>query len=109
MDFADAVKDEDFSDFYDNISKPWKKETSAEALKTTFQGFIDRKIDISNIDPLEATFSPDPKIEKALGYKTLMLEGKYPTTPNSTKFSLNYIPEGKDWKLSSIRVNTKAD
>jgi hypothetical protein len=109
MDFAEAVKDEDFSDFYDNISKPWKKETSAEALKTTFQGFIDRKIDISDIDPLEATFSTDPVIEKDLGYKTLKLDGKYPTTPNSTKFNLHYIPEGKVWKLSSIRVNTKPD
>ena len=109
MDFNKGVQDEDFSDFYSKISKPWKKQTSADDMKATFQGFIDKNIDISDIESLDATFSPDPKIEKNLGYQTLMLEGKYPTSPNSTKFVLNYIPEGKDWKLSMIRVNTLPD
>lgn len=109
MDFNDAIKDDDFSEFYDSIAKAWQKETNADDLKTTFQGFIDRKIYFDDIKSMDATFSPDPKIEKKLGYKTLILDGKYPTTPNSTKFNLNYIAEGKDWKLTSIRVNTKAD
>jgi hypothetical protein len=108
-DFNKAVSDDDFTDFFDTISKPWKKQTSPAELKKSFQGFIDKKIDISDIRSLDAKFSPEPVIEKELGYKTLKLVGRYPTSPNSTKFLVSYIPDGKDWKLSRIEVDTTAD
>jgi len=107
--FDKAVEDEDFTDFYDNLAKEWKKQTSPSDMKTSFQGFIDKKISISKINSLDATFSPEPAIEKELGYKTLKLKGRYPTSPNSTKFLLHYIPNSKDWKLSRIEVDTTAD
>lgn len=109
LDFNKAVQDADFTDFHDNIAKEWRKEITAEEMKTTFQGFIDKDIDIGNISSLEADVSPSPSIEKELGYKTLKIKGKYPTSPNSTKFLLHYIPNGKDWKLSRIEVSTKPD
>jgi hypothetical protein len=109
LDFDSAVDDADFTDFYDNISRAWKKQTSPSELKTSFQGFIDKKISISKIKSMDAVFSPEPVIEKELGYKTLKLEGRYKTSPNSTKFLLHYIPDGKDWKLSRIEVDTTAD
>ena len=58
------------------------------------------------ISDLEADFSPEPAIGREVGFKTLKLSGKYPTSPNVTKFELNYIPEGKEWKLSKIEVDT---
>lgn len=109
LDFDSAVDDGDFTDFYDNISKAWKKQTSPSELKTSFQGFIDKKIRINKISSMDADFSPDPVIEKEIGYKTLKLKGKYDTSPNSTKFLLHYIPDGKDWKLSRIEVDTTKD
>jgi len=109
LEFDSAVEDADFTDFYDNISKAWKKQTSPSELKTSFQGFIDKKIRITKIKSMDAEFSPDPEIEKEIGYKTLKLKGKYDTSPNSTKFLLHYIPDGKDWKLSRIEVDTTAD
>jgi len=106
LDFDAAVKKADFSDFYSHIAKEWQKQTSPESMKTTFQGFIDKNISISNISSLVAEFSPSPSIGREVGYKTLILEGKYSTSPRLTKFELNYIPNGKEWKLSKIVVDT---
>lgn len=109
LDFDNAVDDADFTDFYDNISRAWKKQTSPSDLQKTFQGFVDKKIRINKISSMKADFSPDPVIEKEIGYKTLKLQGRYDTSPNSTKFLLHYIPDGKDWKLSRIEVDTTKD
>lgn len=106
LEFNEGVQSADFSDFYSSISRAWQRQTSAEKLKNSFQVFIDKNIDISGIRSKDAAFSPAPVIEKELGYNTLKLQGRYPTSPNPTKFVLHYIPEGKDWKLSRIEVDT---
>ncbi len=106
LDFNSAVQTEDFTEFHSNICKPWQKQTTPESLKSVFQGFIDMNISIGSISDLEADFSPEPAIGREVGFKTLKLSGKYPTSPNVTKFELNYIPEGKEWKLSKIEVDT---
>ena len=106
LDFDSAIQKEDFTDFYNHICQPWQKQTSPEKLKTSFQPFIDKHISIATIRSLEAEFSPDPEIGREVGFKTLMLLGKYDTSPNLTKFEINYIPEGKEWKLSKIVVDT---
>jgi hypothetical protein len=106
LDFNSAVQKADFTDFYEKLCRPWKKQTSVEKLETTFRAFIDKKVDIGKISSEKAAFSPSPVVERELGYQTLKLQGKYPTKPNYVKFELNYIPEGKDWKLSKIQVDT---
>jgi hypothetical protein len=106
LDFDSAVAKADFTDFYSHICKPWQKQTSPENMKTSFHGFIDKGIRINNIDSLDADFSSTPEVGREVGFKTLKLEGKYDTSPNKTKFELNYIPEGKEWKLSKIVVDT---
>ncbi|HMO80443.1 MAG TPA: hypothetical protein PKD24_06600 [Pyrinomonadaceae bacterium] len=106
LEFNDAIQSEDFTEFYSNICEPWKKQTSPEKLKASFQKFIDSNITIASIDPLTAEFSPQPSVGRELGYRTLKINGRYSTSPMLTKFELNYIPEGKEWKLSKIVVDT---
>lgn len=106
LDFDSAVSKADFTEFYSHISKEWQKQTTPDSMKTTFQGFIDKSISIKDIGSLDAQYSPSPTIGREVGFKTLMLQGKYSTSPNSTKFELNYIANGKDWKLSKIVVDT---
>ncbi len=106
LDFNDAVQEKDFTSFHSKICKPWQKQTTPESLKTSFQGFIDKEITIASISSLDADFSPSPEIGREVGYKTLKVKGDYKTSPNLTKFELNYIPEGKEWKLSKIVVDT---
>lgn len=106
LDFNSAVQKGDFTDFYANICKPWKKQITADKLKDSFKNFINNKINIGGISSYQAEFSPSPEVGKEVGYQTLKVKGKYATKPNYTKFELNYIPEGKDWKLSKIVVDT---
>ncbi len=104
--FDKALKDRDFGDFYDRISKVWQKQTSANELKTSFQPFIDGKASLSGIEDLDASFSPEPKITKSKGVKVLEVEGSYPTKPSDSTFELKYIAEDKDWKLIGFFVKT---
>ncbi len=106
LDFNDAVLSDDFTDFHSKICKPWQKQMTPESFRTEFKEFVDKRIDIKDIKPLDAQFSPDPLIAKVVGYRTLIIEGKYLTRPVIRKFILNYIPEGKEWKLSKIEVDT---
>ena len=106
LDFNEAVRLADFSGFYSRICAPWKEQTSAEELQKVFQGFIDKKIDISGIISYSAVFTAKPVIKPFIGYYTLVLEGYYETTPRRTKFQLHFIPEDDEWKLSQIEIDT---
>ncbi len=107
LDFNDAVQNEDFTAFHRNISKPFQKEASPERFKQVFQSFIDANIDFSEIRSMTANFTTPTSIEKSLGAKTLKLKGNYATSPRRTNFDLKYVPEGSEWKLIYIEINTK--
>lgn len=104
LEFNKAIQNEDFTDFYDSISKTWQKEITPEKFKEAFSAFIEKKVDISGISSEDATFTTQPEVKKEQGFDMLTLEGEYDTKPSKTKFELKYIPEGNEWKLSRIRV-----
>ena len=104
--FNDAVQDGDFTEFHSKISKLWQKQTTPERFNQAFAQFIEKKIDISEISSETATFSPEPSIETEASIKKLIVEGRYPTYAPPVKFVLKYIPEGKEWKLFGIEVDT---
>ncbi len=106
-DFNDAVKQGDFADFHDKISATWKKQVTPEQFNTAFSEFIQKKLDISEIRSMEADFSPAPSIDKSQGVSILKVVGQYDTSPNPTRFDMKYVPDGSDWKLLSIRVDTR--
>jgi hypothetical protein len=106
MDFDNALKTEDFSDFYDGISDTWQKQTSPRQLKKLFQSFIDGKADVSGIKDLTPEYSKTPAIRESSGLEMLEVDGEFPTNPNPTSFELKYIAEGKEWKLGGIFVRT---
>lgn len=107
LDFHDAVSRGDFSDFRAKVSKPFQDSASVGKFEEVFKPFIDIKPDFSDVRTLTASFDGDPAIEREKGYKTLRLQGRYNLSPRPLKFDLKYIPEGKDWKLIYIEVNTK--
>lgn len=104
LEFNKAIKNEDFTDFYDTISKTWQKEITPEKFKEAFSSFIKKEVDISGISSEDASFISPPAVSKEQGFDTLTLDGEYDTKPSKTKFELKYIPEGDEWKLSRIRV-----
>lgn len=106
LDFNDALQSEDFTNFHGKISNLWRKQTTPDKLKQTFQSFIDGQANMSSISSMDATFTSPPKIIRELGMNMLEAKGEYPTYPIKTTFELKYAAEGKDWKLTSIRVFT---
>lgn len=105
LDFNDALQQADFTDFYSKICKPWQKQVTPDGMKQMFQTFIDNNVSLSGVRDVDANFSTT-NIKKDSGYKILELVGEYPTSPSPTKFELNYLAEGSDWKLSKIKVET---
>jgi|GEM_PF-974210 len=106
IDFNDAVQEGDFADFHTKISKTWQKQTTPEKFNQAFSEFIAKKVDISNISSSEPEYSPDPSVLQDLGAKKLIAKGCYDVSPRPVGFTLKWIPEGKEWKLFGIEVDT---
>lgn len=107
LDFNRAIQSGDFTDFHKTLSKPFQKQASVAKLEDAFKEFVEQKIDLSEIRTMPAYFGPAPSVETISGVKHLLLKGAYSTSSRPTRFDLKYIPEGKDWKLISIEINTK--
>lgn len=109
LDFNDAIKRADFTDFHKTIAKKWQEQITPEKFKQSFNTFVEKKLDISNVKTEKASFTSGPKIDKSRRMTELIVEGRYNITPIPFKFKLNYIPEGKDWKLYGIELDTRKD
>ncbi len=107
MNFNDAVQQGDFSDFHKTISKFWQRQTKPKTFEDGFRQFIERKADISEIRSKEANFTTK-RVDSSKRLKRLIVKGSYPTSPSPTQFELEYIPEGKEWKLFAINVRTRS-
>jgi len=107
LDFNDAIQSGDFSTFHGNVSKPFQRQASPAKMEDAFKAFIEAKPDFSEVKTLTATFSPSPSIQRQSGVRHLQVKGYFETSPRRMNFDLKYIPEGKDWKLISIEVNTR--
>ncbi len=106
LEWNDAIQSADFTDFHRSISKFWAKQTNPDKMKSSFQNLIDGGADISEIKSMKADFKRAGEIEREGSLKKLMIEGSYDTSGIKTDFELQYIPEGKEWKLFGIRVYT---
>lgn len=104
--FGDAVKEKDFSGFYQEIASVWQEQTSAEKLEEAFKDFYDKEIDLPGaIKGKEPVFDKKATVHSASG--VLLVNGYYPTKPNRIVFQLKYSKEDSDWKLVGINVNLK--
>jgi hypothetical protein len=108
-DFADAVKQGDFTTFHSTVSSDFQKEVSADKLKTAFAAFIEKKDLIvpllKEASTTAASFSPAPVLRTENGIPVVDMNGSFPTAP-SIKFQLSYEHETSgEWKL--LKLNYK--
>ncbi len=108
LNFNDAIQQKDFTNFHKTISEAWQKQVQPITFEDGFKSFIDKGVDISEIRSQKATFSPPPNLDKEQGLERLYVNGSYPTSPKPTTFKLQYIAEGKEWKLFAIEVYTSS-
>jgi hypothetical protein len=104
MEFAVAVKAEDFSAFYDGIARMWREQTTKDELTEIFQEFIDKQIDLTVIASFEPSFDSEPNVDEN---GVLRLEGTYPTQPSVVYFKLSFVFEAGAWRLIGINVQVR--
>ena len=108
LDFGDAVQGEDFSDFHKKTAKVWRDTSTPEKLDEAFKVFTEKKENYNfnkAVAPLDAEFSPEPKIENVQGMDALVVKGTYPTKPQKAFFEFKYVMDDGSWKLISIDVH----
>jgi len=111
--FDTAIRLADFHAFYQTLSQQWKdgQRLSGDAaagvtekmLKDHFQGFIDKKVDLSALAGLSPVYDRQPQInENGL----LEVQGHF-DTPSAFRvtFFLEYAYELPQWKLFGIDVD----
>ena len=103
--FGQAVKNQDFSDLYEEIAPIWKKQITAEKLRDAFSDFYNKDIDLPTaIKGKDPVFNRPPTVNSD---GVLVVQGYYPTTPNRVIFQLKYYKEADEWRLVGIDVNLK--
>jgi hypothetical protein len=102
--FNQALAAKDFTAVHASISKLWQEQITPAKMKETFQTFIDKGMDLSNVARVEPVYSEPAKIDEN---GVLVVQGVYPTTPSKVGFRLKYLPEGKTWKLIGINLDVQ--
>ena len=102
LDFALAVKAEDFTVFYRRISKLWQDQTTKEQLLNLFKSFSDKNINLLLLEGKTPAFYKKPLIDDN-GW--MVLQGKYEAFPYYVDFILSYTQEDEAWKLAGISVD----
>lgn len=98
-----AIKTEDFSYFYKNISTAWKAETTPQNFLNQFEDIINSNIDLTVLlNQNQPIFHRKPRLNED---KLLVLHLHYPTESFITYFELKYILEDTEWKLVSIIID----
>lgn len=99
-DFTQAVRKQNFDDFYDRMSNTFKLQITSARLYGAFKGF-------AKVKAIEQLGQHVPVLQEGICIDKdgiLKFSGHYPTQPEATTFRLTYIQEQKDWKLLGIRV-----
>lgn len=105
--FHQALKEKNFTAFYQSVSPIWKKQTDAVELQKNFQSFIDGQLDLSGVVAAPIQFVEPPSMDEN---NVLILRGQVPEIPDQSStltFELNYHPDEGAWKLVGISVKVR--
>lgn len=121
LDFNEAIKAKDFTDFFKTVSDRWKyrgmtpKDADMDlenkelritipALHTAFNGFIEAGVDLSGVTKAEMKLSEPARINSD---GVLIVDGEFTTSPTRVIFRLEYYFEGGRWRLFGLSVDLK--
>lgn len=104
LDFNDAVRRNDFSDFHATLAAPMRAQYTAGALAKSFESFIRNRVDIDAIRSVAPVYASPPAID---GKGLLRVRGYYPTRPARVSFSLAYMMEAGQWRAINLNISAK--
>ncbi len=99
-----AIKANDFSEFYSNMSKLGQSTTTKEALAAGFKGYVDNKINVSAAMNANAVITPYLSPNVPGKPRVLFVESTFGTTPVAMKMRMKFVLDG-GWKLLSMEIN----
>jgi hypothetical protein len=112
--FNDAIRRGDFQAFYNNLSAHWRSihsdtgailgGVSPNILKSHFQGFIDRKIDLSPVAYVEPVYDAPTHINEGGQLET---QGHFDVAPLRVEFTFIYVYEMPWWKLDGMNIGIR--
>jgi hypothetical protein len=112
--FNTAIRTGTFHQFYNGIAEQWKagqflsgaaaSGVTENMLKDHFQGFIDKKVDLAEVDTVPPVYDKPPQINAEGMLETL---GHFDTSQYRVEFSLEYAYEMPNWKLFGINVDLR--
>ncbi len=94
--FAEGIKREDLTIFYNNISQFRQEQTSPGELTQVFYPFIENKIDFSSLFWVEPQYSALPEIDNN---GILFIKWWMPFEETAVIFEQKYYNENGEWKL----------
>jgi hypothetical protein len=104
-DFARAIAQKDFTDFYGNVSATWRKQTTAKDIAAAFESFAPFSREVkASVDSGPPTLNAKPLINEK---KALVIQGFYPIETTKMLFSLQYVHEASGWKLLGMNIEVK--
>ena len=99
--FAEAVKKEDFTEFFKLYPIGSTANIGPGMLKTSYQHFIDDKIDVSGAASVDAVYDGPPTSESLV---ILMVEGHYPLPAGKVPFMIRFRYEDERWQLHKFHI-----
>lgn len=107
-DFTKSIESGDFSSLISTTSKEFQSQSSADKLKSDFQGMIDKKAVvvpiIQSADSKTPQFSNTPSILEESSNYTTQYTGSFPTDQYKTKFDFRYVWQDSQWKLLFFKI-----
>ena len=92
---SDSIDKQDFSMYLSVSSMQFQSKFSNEKLIDLYQPFINQKINLKKWMAGDFILSNEASINDN---GVLVISGKYPTLPNSLKFTLNFVFSDSAWK-----------
>ena len=107
MAFNQAVRDRDFSKFYEqHMSSGFQRQSTLQEFAGWARAYIDAKMDISDIGAgYSPTFQKWPVVD-ANGF--METTGEFVTRAQTVGFEITYVREGQEWKIARFWVKLGA-
>lgn len=113
--FRESIDAGNMTDFYDYMSDSFTIGITLERLQEAYQPYIDKGIDLTDIEALEPVYLELPAFEDVgIGYEAedsfivqdvMIIEGYYPLKPLPVPFKFSYVYEHPGWRLFQFKVD----
>lgn len=97
-----GINEKDFTGYIENASILFQSQFTQEKLLDVYKPFMENNIDLGEWMVGDFVLTNEPNIDEN---GVLRISGKFPTAPNSLKFTLSYVYSHPNWKGSGADIN----